>query len=151
MVLKDIPAVVGIHKAAVAEINSRVYPQDVIKEWLAEISKENVKNQFSKSTWVVAEIEGELVGFGQYSIGEGEVYQIDVLPRFEGKGCGRAIYEYIEDDFVEHSISRIKLNSTLNAADFYKKLGFQVTGKTEFALGSGAVEMVTMEKELNFH
>lgn len=144
----DIPAIVAIHRDVVAKANAQVYPPNVIREWLEEISEENVKGQFGKTTWVAAEYKGQLVGFGQYSFDKGEIYQINVLPKFEREGYGRAIYNHIERDFIAHKIGKITLKSTLNAVDFYKKIGFRSAGKVEFKLGSTTVKMVRMENSI---
>jgi len=142
----DVPAIVAVHRDTVVEVNSKTYPPATIEEWLAEITEDNVRGQFDNSIWIVAEDKGKVVGFGQYSLDAGEIYQINVPPDLAGKGYGRAIYDHIENDFIAHKAHKISLNSTLNAVDFYKKMGFKPTGKIDFKLDSETVEMVKMEK-----
>ena len=142
--IDDVGVIVELHRKAVEEINSDFYSPKAIKEWLKDISEENVKHQFQNSSWIVAKTNNKLVGFGQYSVDGGEIYQINIDPKYVKQGVGRKLYEHMENTFENRGIEKISLNSTLNAIEFYKKLGFKVVGKTFI----GSVEMIKMEKSL---
>ena len=142
--IDDVGVIVELHRKAVEEINSDFYSPKAIKEWLKDISEENVKHQFQNSSWIVAKTNNKLVGFGQYSVDGGEIYQINIDPKYVKQGVGRKLYEHMENTFENRKIEKISLNSTLNAIEFYKKLGFKVVGKTFI----GSVEMIKMEKSL---
>lgn len=142
----DILAIVKIHKTCVSKVNSKFYSPAVIAEWLKDISQENVFNQFKKSSWVVTKTkEGQVVGFGQYSLKTAEIFQVNVLPLYQGQGFGTALYQRMLDDFKRKGVEEISLNSTLNAVGFYQKLGFASLGKTEYRLGLQKMEMVKMK------
>ncbi|OGC51667.1 hypothetical protein A2709_03180, partial [candidate division WWE3 bacterium RIFCSPHIGHO2_01_FULL_43_9] len=142
----DINTIVEIHKRCVEQTNSKVYDKKVIANWLKEINHENVLSQFENSTWVVAKIDEAIIGFAQYGLDDGVLYQIQVGPAYQGKGYGKLIYKYIEKQFVEAGKSKISLNATLNAKAFYTNLGFKDLGNTYF----GNIEMTKMEKQLGF-
>ncbi len=127
------------------EVNSEFYSPEAVSEWLRDILEENVKYQFQNSDWIVAEEKGKLVGFGQYSVADGEIYQINVDPDFLKQGIGRRLYDVMEDKFKNAGKEKISLNATLNAVGFYQRLGFVRKGKNAI----GLVNMIKMEKFLH--
>jgi ribosomal protein S18 acetylase RimI-like enzyme len=139
--LRDAKAIAELHKKVVNKINARYYSAEAIKEWLKGISEENVKHQFQNSDWIVAETGDKLVGFGQYS-SDGKIYQINVDPDYLGQNIGKGVYEYIENDFISRGIEKIDSNSTLNAVEFYRKLGFRTLEETYV----GSIKLLKMEK-----
>ncbi|NMC08893.1 GNAT family N-acetyltransferase, partial [Candidatus Microgenomates bacterium] len=72
--------------------------------------------------------------------------QID--PDLQGKGYGKQLYEYIETDFRRNNIQQISLYSTLNAIEFYKNLGFEITKEIKYPLVKTKMDMVEMKKIL---
>jgi len=50
----------------------------------------------------------------------------------------------MEKDFRDNGAEKICLNSTLNAVEFYQKLGFKMLEETRI----GSIKMVKMEKFL---
>lgn len=141
--LGDAKTIAELHKKIVSKINARYYSAEAIKEWLKDISEENVRYQLQNSDWIVAEAGDKLVGFGQYSL-SGEIYQINVDPDCLKQNIGKELYEYMENDFRSKRTDKISLNSTLNAVEFYQKLGFRILEKTYI----GSIKMVKMEKSL---
>lgn len=145
---EDIRPINELHRKVVNEINAVFYPAEAVQEWLCEISEENTKKQFENSTWVIAKIAGKVIGFGQYSVADGEVYQINVAPDYLNRGVGKSIYNYIENDFRDSKVEKICLNSTLNAIGFYQKLGFNIMKEIDFKLPKQSLKMMKMEKPL---
>lgn len=149
--LANIPSIVRIHKACVRTINARVYSQSPIRIWLGQISAKNVLKQFKSSEWIVLRCGHKIVGFAQCSISNKTLYQINIAPRYTGKGYGRILYEYIEKDFRKHRVKSIILNATLNAVEFYKALGFKRIRVIAFKLGTSSIKMILMQKRLLVH
>ena len=145
---KDIRAITKLHKKIVSEVNSAFYSPEVIKEWLNKISEGNVNHQFQNSVWIVAEIDSKIIGFGQYSVKDRQIYQINVDPKYLNQNIGKRLYEYIENGFKNNEIGKINLNSTLNAVGFYQKLGFEIVQEINFKLSRQSLKMVKMEKSL---
>lgn len=139
---------IKLHKSCITETNSKFYPKHVIKEWLRQISSENVIDQLNDSIWIVAEKDKKMIGFAQYSIDDGYLYQINVHPDFQGRLIGKKLYEYIEKAFIREDAKEIRLNSTLNAVVFYKNLGFKKVKKIGFQLDKEELEMIEMVKTL---
>lgn len=146
--LKDSEAIAKLHRRIISKINVAFYPPEAIKEWLSDISAENTKQQFKNSIWIVAEISNKIVGFGQYSIADGEIYQINVSPDNLKQGIGKRIYDYMENDFRKNGVKEISLNSTLNAVGFYQELGFKIVKELDFKLKKEFLKMIKMKKSL---
>jgi ribosomal protein S18 acetylase RimI-like enzyme len=144
----QLDTVVNIHKTCVSETNSKVYPKPVIQEWLNQINANNIVEQLSNSEWIVAKTNDTLLGFAQYSVEDGYLYQINVLPDFQGQQLGKRLFEYIEKEFKDKGVDEIKLNSTLNAVPFYKKLGFTELEPISFLLDKERLEMISMNKKV---
>jgi len=147
-VLENAPKIAAIHKNCVLKTNARIYPSDVIKGWIKQITVKNTKDQFKNSQWFVIKIKSQIIGFCQISLKEKTLYQINILPKYQNKKYGKLVYDFIERQFLKNNINKIYLNSTLNAIDFYKKLGFKEVGRIKFKLDKTFIEMVKMKKKL---
>lgn len=145
----DIPAIVQIHKQCVGLVNALVYPPYVINEWTTQITHNAVAEQFLNSKWIVIEEKCHIVGFAQYSLDSCELYQIQVLPSYEGLGYGKKLYLFFENDCRYRGCKLLRLNATLNAIGFYKKMGFHESGHVSFPLTTTSCKMVRMTKKLS--
>ncbi|MBU1159940.1 GNAT family N-acetyltransferase, partial [Patescibacteria group bacterium] len=130
----DIKDIVRIHKRCVLKTNAKVYAQKTIQEWLGQISVKNILWQFKNTKWFVIKINNKIVGFCQLSLREKSLYQINIDPRYQNKGYGKILYNFIEKYFKKNKIKTIFLNTTINAQLFYKNLGFKKIKSTEFKL-----------------
>ena len=139
---------IEIHKKCISKTNSQFYEQEQINEWLSTIKLENIQDQLNNTTWIVIKNNNEILGFAQYSLEDKELYQIQINPDEQGKGYGRELYNYIENDFRINKIKQISLFATLNAVKFYEKLGFSVTKEIKFKLLKTKIKMIKMFKEL---
>jgi len=107
--------------------------------------KKNVQSQFDSTSWIVIKEDKKIIGFAQYGLEDQTLYQIQIDPDYQGKGYGKKIFEYIENDFIVNKRNKMILNSTLNAKPFYINLGFKPLENIFF----GDIEMVHMEKNLS--
>lgn len=139
---------IEIHKKCISKTNSQFYEQEQINEWLSTIKLENIKDQLNNTTWIVIKNNNEILGFAQYSLEDKELCQLQIDPDEQGKGYGRELYNYIENDFRINKIKQISLFATLNAVKFYEKLGFSVTKEIKFKLLKTKIKMIKMSKEL---
>lgn len=146
---EDIPEIIKVHQACVLKTNAKVYRKEVISEWLNQISVENVTSQFANTDWYIIKSGEKVIGFAQISLSEKELYQINILPKFQNRGFGKHFYyNFVEELFKSHGISQIGLNATLNAVKFYESLGFKKVKNISFKLDKESVEMAEMIKNL---
>ena len=139
---------IKIHKKCISKTNSQFYEQEQINEWLSTIKIENIQDQLESTTWVVIKNNNKILGFAQYCLEDKEIYQIQIDPDEQGKGYGRELYNYIENDFRINKIKQISLLATLNAVQFYENLGFHIIKVIKFQLVKTKIKMIKMFKEL---
>lgn len=81
------------------------------------------------ATAYVAEEEGEVVGTGaavRYEGGTGWLAAISVRPDRQGRGLGRALAEWGEQDLREHGVRSIILAASERGRPLYEKMGYAV-------------------------
>lgn len=139
---------IKIHKKCISKINSQLYKQEQVNEWLFTIKIENIQDQLDSTTWIVIKNNNGIIGFAQYCLEDKELYQIQIDPNEQGKGYGRKLYDYIENDFRINKINQILLSATLNSVQFYKNLGFNVIKEIEFPLVKTKIKMIKMSRAL---
>lgn len=148
--LGDVGAVVDLHRKVVAQEEGKYYSEEIIKEWLSQISLESVSQQLSiKDTpWYLLEDEGKIVGFCQFSVDDKCFYQINIDPEHRGKGFGKKLYLFVEEKFRSAGADKIELLATVNAKEFYEKMGFRVVKKVKTKLINLEMDEYLMEKTL---
>ena len=101
---------------------------------------------------VIAETDGEMIGFayGKVYFDEGELYKIGILPKFRGKGAGKALYRAWEEAIKARGARTVFLEvrvSNVSAIGLYTQEGYAQTRirKGYYADGEDCFEM---KKEL---
>lgn len=77
----------------------------------------------------VAELDGQVVGFGHVALETARIVQCYVLPERQGRGAGARLMEAMEDALRARSAIRVTLHSTTPAVGFYEARGYQVVGE----------------------
>ncbi|MEL4419714.1 GNAT family N-acetyltransferase, partial [Shewanella algae] len=75
-------------------------------------------------TFHVSEVDGRVIGSGKINTETGMVDAIFVDPDFAGKGAAKQMLQFLEELAIQHNLPLMKLESTLNAAAFYRSCGF---------------------------
>ena len=83
----------------------------------------------------------QLQGFMRVSDTNYEIGRVCVAKNFRQKGVGRQLLKEIEKQVLEWDGNAIKLNAQLQAADFYKKLGYHSIGSIKTQHGRQYIEM----------
>ena len=55
---------------------------------------------------------------------ESSLFNIFVLPEYQGKGVGSKIVETLEQDEYFYRAKRIEIPASITACEFYKKMGY---------------------------
>jgi predicted GNAT family N-acyltransferase len=113
-----------------------------------EVPQEIEVDQFDEtSTHFVVYDDFKPIGAGRLRDlnGVGKVERICVDASFRDMGIGKLLMKFIEDEAKKMGFTTIKLNSQIQASDFYHSLGYEVCSQEFFDAG---ILHVTMKKSL---
>lgn len=79
---------------------------------------------------IVAKDEDRIIGFIQLKINKknGTISHLYILPGYEGNAVGTQLFSIIKEKAVQLNISKLLIESTLNALTYYEKFGFVNNG-----------------------
>lgn len=84
---------------------------------------------------------------GQNSLQEFQIYQMVVMPEFQGQGLGMNILQTLAEVAVERGASLLTLNARTTKVQFYQKAGFETVGEV-FLSSTTGVPHIKMQKKL---
>jgi GNAT superfamily N-acetyltransferase len=124
-------AVSSIIRRNLTEVNSKDYPEDIIRSLFEHFAPENIlKNAQSQYTFVVIQ-DSEVVGtasladFGSAESPNYYAVTIFVLPELHGQGIGTKLIKAVELKAWELEAKKITVRASITAKGFYQKLGYQ--------------------------
>lgn len=125
------------------ETNNMMFEPGERKNDLNEMKK-NISNKLlGGSVILIAEDEGDIVGFLSAEVGfanriRHSAYIVTgVLEDYRGKGIGTLLFDRLENWAIENNITRLELTVIIhneNAINLYKKMGFKIEGIKERSL-----------------
>lgn len=129
------------------EVNANYCPAGEI-EWLYNrYIPEGVASIAAQGHMYVVVEDGVIVGTGTTIMtgeDECEIIAAFLLPEAIGHGLGRKLFDVLESDSLATGAKRIWLTSSVNALDFYEKIGYQyVYG---YRQRGGEMHLLEMEK-----
>ncbi|MEQ7919341.1 GNAT family N-acetyltransferase [Xanthomonas sp. WHRI 1810A] len=122
--LADIPRLWALRTRAVKLTCATHYSPEQIDIWSASPAPESYTRLVVTHGALIAEERGQLYGYGVLDRQTGEVVAVFVEPGHDGNGIGRLLMQGIEAVANMEHFSRLYLFSSLNAADFYRAMGF---------------------------
>jgi len=152
MAAADRDAAIFIHRQSIFGICKDHYAEQEMKAWTdrltPELFDEGIKDE--NNVGVAAVAENIVIGYGFFNVSDRELRALYVLPQYAGQGAGRLIMARLEEMAQGKNIRRLSLQSTVNAVEFYQKLGYQKI-KTEMHQINDEVSIacVHMEKNLD--
>ncbi|MCL9783709.1 GNAT family N-acetyltransferase [Vibrio sp. S4M6] len=99
------------------------YSTEQIEHWTSGSVNEQFQSDV-EAKFYITEFEGEMVGSGMLDEKSGMVDAIFIAPKFMGKGAAAIMIQFLESKAREKGLKQLKLQSTLNAAKFYRSQGF---------------------------
>ena len=109
--------------------NIKDYSPEYIEKDVAQFTPEKVIQRASWTHFYVFCEEDRIVGCG--AIGpywgkedESSLFNIFVLPEYQGKGVGSAIIQALEADEYALRAKRIEIPASITACEFYRKMGY---------------------------
>ena len=98
---------------------------------------------------VAAYVAGKLVGAGRlHRTGEdrAQIRYMAIEEAYRGQGIGEAVYQHLEAEARKAGIKHIHVHARLPVLDFYKQMGFNITGEGPTLFDS--IQHKVMEKDL---
>lgn len=141
----DGQAVFDVTRRSVRELANSHYSSEQIAGWMGDRTAVYYEALIAKGLMVVAEQNGEIVGFVDAE--PGEVTRLFLLAEAAGAGLGKRLLEIgIENARLGHE-GPIRVESTINAEGFYRRRGFRTVERGYFShgLGGDPIEIVHME------
>ena len=125
----DAAAVSALITKTLRITNSKDYSPEHIEKDVAQFTPEKVITRAGWTHFYVFCDEERIVGCG--AIGpywgretESSLFNIFVLPEYQGKGVGKKIIETLEADEYALRAKRIEIPASITACAFYQKMGY---------------------------
>ncbi len=119
----DAQAAWDIRNAAIHSECTDHYPPESLKIWTdGEMTEQFIKYVVDKC--YIATLDDHIVGIGMIDLESGKVDAMFVHPSKMGTGVGRRILSYLEKLAMKAGLTHLLLESTVNAAPFYRACGF---------------------------
>ena len=110
-------------RKTLSEENSKFYPNSVIKFMISEFTPKFLVELSKEREFFVAIEKSKIIGTITFI--EDYIGTVFVNPDYLCKGIGTKLMETIENLAKERKIEKVRLNSSINAVDFYEKLGYK--------------------------
>jgi N-acetylglutamate synthase-like GNAT family acetyltransferase len=117
--------------------------------WTSSALTARYEDTVEESVYVTV-ADDMLIGTGMVDLSTGQIDAIFVHPDYMGRGAARQMMHYLEQQAVRAGLEHIYLNSTLNAAPFYRKCGFKGGMVSVYHSPQGlALDCIPMRKALS--
>jgi putative acetyltransferase len=156
---EDIDEIGAINRESIEELAGQSYSREQILTWISGISPELYPIESTDAYFLLAERDGDMVGFGwmkptandylDASV-DSEITGMYVHPSAAGSGVGSRLYDRLERFAREQDSSSTGLWSSLNAVSFYEKQGYVRVTQQALEYPNGIeVPVVEMQKRLD--
>jgi putative acetyltransferase len=153
-VAADAASMSQVHFAAVRRTAAPFYPPEIIDSW-SQAPDERRHEQFRSAIavrdelFLVAERDGEVVGFGSIVPAASELRAVYVHPDVGRSGVGGAILRDLEGMARARGLPTLHMDASLNAEAFYSRHGYEVVERGIHRMaGGGQMACVRMRKFL---
>jgi GNAT superfamily N-acetyltransferase len=144
----DAQDIFDVRFAAIRDQCKNYYPESALDAWTSGSPSERFRADVEQRFYV-ATVNNAVIGTGMLDLDSGQLDAIFVHPLYLRQGVGRAIVSFLENIARINSVNRLKLESTLNAATFYRNLGFRGAQISKYVTSQGLeLECIPMEKEV---
>lgn len=146
---RDITQLAEMHTNSIKTLCGGHYSNEQIQAWTGVLKPSGYEHALRTLAFLVAEDDGEILGFGMLDRGASEIRAIYVSPQASGQGVGSRLLVELEKLAREAALTLLTVHSTLNARSFYEQQGFLTLGDAAHILPDGtALPCVKMRKDL---
>lgn len=122
--LEDAQTAFDIRLLAIRSQCIGAYTSEQMMRWTRGAAEDGYDALMDKHFYLGC-IDGEPVATCMLDLANNEVGALFVLPGFIGRGFGQQMLAYLEALAQELGIEELILDATLNAADFYRRCGYE--------------------------
>lgn len=112
-----------IRRAAILNQCAGHYPMDILKAW-ADVELSDEFAESVEKNFYLAKYGDQVIGTGMMNTETGKIDAVFIHPDHMRKGAGKKIITCLESVALNHGLKAATLQSTLNAAGFYRACGF---------------------------
>jgi len=131
-----------------------IIPLEVQNNFLkSNYNDESMKRRIERSIVYIAEVEGKVVGFANYSTvrdgGKVELAAIYLYPEYQGKGIGTALIQQAVKELK--GIKEIYINvekANKIGMNFYEAKGFEIVKESDLEFDGHILKQVRMVKKV---
>lgn len=154
----DVDRLCEVHRAAIETLGSEAYNDRQIAAWKSGIDPSLYPVADAATHFLVAERDGQVIGFGWMKPEADEYFTIDVSgeitgmyvhPAAAGEGVGTRLLNQLERVGRQASVQSLGLWASLNAVPFYNKHGYETVTSQALEYDDGTeVPVKELKKEL---
>ncbi len=145
----DRGGIYNVHRSAALQMTTGHYGAAELDAWITHLSPDLYEQPIATQEFVVAEMDGTVIGFGHLNVETGVIKAVYVLPDWVGKGVGTSLLNALEKSAHAAGIERLRLDASLNSVGFYERMGYQTERSgVHRTLGGQEIRCVHMHKEL---
>jgi N-acetylglutamate synthase-like GNAT family acetyltransferase len=145
----DAKAIFDLRSRAILQKCAGYYSEEQLVLW----TQGEVSAAFAQDVaenFYVSELNAQVIGSGKINLTTGMLDAIFVDPSQMGQGAAKNMLEYLQALGLEQGLSALKLESTLNAAPFYRRCGFMGDEQATYLSPRGMrLACIPMEKPLS--
>ena len=145
----DLGQILELFRDTIHSINIRDYSKEQIAAWAPEIlDREKWLHSLSNNITYVAEISGNIVGFGDANK-DGYLDRLYTHKDFQGKGIATAILKKLEEELKKLGITEVFTEASITAKPFFERHGYDLVRSQEKKHRSGIIFLnYVMKKKL---
>lgn len=152
--LADALAIAALQHVAVHGLAAEHYPQPVLERWSPPVTLGRAERAYRDSQdegglALVAERDGEVVGFGIVLPEMGEIAACYVAPDAVRRGIGRRLLHAMEASAANAGVHELRVRASLNAKSFYSAFGYHVIARSEHLFEDGTPMVVAHMRKDN--
>ena len=146
---EDAQEIWGVRSAAINNQCVGHYSPEELEIWTNGETTEHFIKTVDDSFYL-ATLDGHVVGTGMINFESGKVDAIFVVPSHMRTGVGRQVLLHLEKLALDAGLTQLSLDSTLNAAAFYRKHGFTGDSVAKYESPRGiSLDCIPMIKSLS--
>ena len=126
---EDYVACVRLHRQTIRNVNSKDYPEDVIRAWSSLNEKRMRTGASNVKRWVAIE-NNKIIGFVDHHILRCEILGLYVHKDYMGRGVGSRLLKTAEASLKKRGCKKIEIESSVTAKPFYQKSEYKVIKKS---------------------